>query len=321
MTLDHLTNNKIQIGGVSGLDHLTISKNLESQLDVFLLSCRVDGLSIATLRNYSYQLGQFVAFCFQAGLKDAHDITTHHVRAFLLSLQEKNNPISVHDYYGSINRFFNWMVEEGILPQNPMRNIKPPRMPKLTPKPFSRRDIDNLLLLCSGNRFLEVRNRALVFLFLDTGLRLSEAANIQLKDIDFERETIKVMGKGAKERRVRIGKTTQKTILRYLLMRSDNLPCLWVTEERRPLTVAGVQIAIKKLCYRAEITDAKRGPHTFRHTAAINYLRNGGTEFTLQIMLGHSTLQMTRKYVSSLSEEDMFKAHRLASPVDNLGIK
>lgn len=213
------------------------------------------------------------------------------------------------------------MVEEGILAQSPMLNIKPPRMPKLIPKPFSRHDIDNLLLLCSGNRFLEVRNRALVLLFLDTGLRLAEVAGIQLQDIDFDRETIKVMGKGAKERRVRIGKTAQKAILRYLLNRNDGLPCLWVTEERRPMAKGGVQMVIKRLAQRAGITGVKLGPHTFRHTAAISYLRNGGSEFTLQLMLGHSTLQMTRKYVATLGEEDLIKAHRTASPVDNLGIK
>jgi len=316
--LDHLTAQGSYDGAVSALDHLTVSKSLDRQLEVFILSCRVSGLSPATLSNYSYQLGRFMTFCNQSGLADGHDITAHHVRAYLLSLQERMGPVSVQDYYKTVNRFFNWMIEEGILAQSPMRNIKPPRTPRLAPQPFSHRDIGNLLALCSGGTLLEVRNRALVLLFLDTGLRLSEVTGIQLGDIDFDREVIKVMGKGAKERRVRIGKVTQKAILRYLLVREDALPCLWITEERRPMKKAGVQMAIKRLCARAGITGAKRGPHTFRHTAAINYLRNGGSEFTLQIMLGHSTLSMTRRYVSTLGEEDLIKAHQLASPVDNL---
>lgn len=129
------------------------------------------------------------------------------------------------------------------------------------------------------------------------------------------------MGKGAKERVVRMGKTTQKALLRYLLMRTDTHPCLWVTEERRPLEARGVQMAIKRLCHRANITDARLGPHTFRHTAAINYLRNGGDVFTLQVMLGHSTLQMTRRYVSVLGIDDLVRVHTKASPVDNLGLR
>lgn len=175
-----------------------------------------------------------------------------------------------------------------------------------------------MLLLCSGKRFLDVRNKTIILLFLDTGLRLSELASVQLLDINFDSETIKVMGKGAKERVVRIGRQVQEALLQYLLLRSDNHPCLWITEERRPLNKTGLQTVVKRLCHRAGVTDAKPGPHTFRHTAAIHFLRNGGGEFTLQIMLGNSTLQMIRRYVSSLGAEDMIKAHQKASPVDNM---
>jgi len=319
--LDHITNTKNHIEGISSLDHITISESLYKQFEVYLLACRVNGLSPATLSSYQLQVGQFVKFCYQAGLNDAHDITTHHIRAFLLSLQERISPTSLHDFYGTIKRFFNWMIEEGIIVQSPFVNIKPPKIPKLIPKPFSHKDIENLLALCSGNRFLDIRNRAIILTFLDTGLRLSELANIQLKDIDLDRETIKVMGKGAKERRVRIGRTTQKAILRYLLSRQDKYPCLWVTEEKQPMGAIGIQIMIRRLYHRAGINGTKCGPHTFRHTAAINYLRNGGSEFTLQIMLGHSTLTMTRKYVASLGEDDLIRVHKIASPVDNLGLK
>lgn len=202
-----------------------------------------------------------------------------------------------------------------------MLNIKTPRIPKTKPTPFSHSDIVSLLEQCSGKLFVDVRNRAIIFIFLDTGLRLSELAGIQLEDIELIISTIRVMGKGSKERIVRIGKRTQKELLRYLLMRIDNYPCLWVNKSRKPLTAWGIQLAIKKLCYKAGITDTKPGPHTFRHTAAINYLRNGGDQFTLQMMLGHSTLQVTRRYVSSLGEVDMIRVHQKASPVDNLGIK
>lgn len=155
-------------------------------------------------------------------------------------------------------------------------------------------------------------------MFLDTGLRLSELASIQLRDINFDQETIKVMGKGAKERVVRIGKMTQKALLQYLLLRHDNHSCLWVTEERKPLTVAGVQVAIKKLCYRAEITDAKRGPHTFRHTFGTRAMLNGASEREVQLLLGHSTDRMTKHYTATITSEYAVSGHRKWSPVDNL---
>jgi len=203
-----------------------------------------------------------------------------------------------------------------------MAKIKPPKLEKLLVTPFSRQDIDNLLTLCGGTAFVRVRNRAIVLLFLDTGLRLSELAGIQLGHIDVGRGVIRVLGKGAKERLVRMGTTTQKALLTYVLRRDDSHECLWVTASRRePMTARAIQVMVKRLCRLAEIDGPKCGPHTFRHTAAINYLRNGGDQFTLQVMLGHSSLEMTRRYVSSLGAEDMMRVHEKASPVDNLGLR
>lgn len=323
MVLDHSPITKIQIGWLADVDHSLTPNELGSLLKNYLLACKVEGKSPLTVDHYYRRIQTFVQFTRAHHLSQyINDLSRGHIRLFLLSLQERSlNPSTVNAYYRTLKTFFNWMVDEGISRKSPMDNIKPPRVPSTKPKPFSHNDIKKLLLLCSGDRFLQGRNRAMVLLFLDTGLRLSELASIQLKDMDFDHETIKVMGKGAKERKVRMGKTVQKALLRYLLMRTDNHICLWVTEERKPLTRDGVQVTIKKLCHRAVITDAKPGPHTFRHTAAINYLRNGGGEFTLQNMLGHATLQMTRRYVSSLGEQDMIQAHRKASPVDNMALK
>jgi len=306
-----------QIGGISALDHLT-GKNFEHQLGGFLLSCKVDELSPYTIKYYSYTLGVFIKFSYKLGVLRAQDVTSQHIRLFILSLQETNISISVHAYYRAVRRLFNWLIAEGLLEKSPMVNIRPPRIAKRKRNGFSSEDISNLLFLTSGNKFLEMRNRAMVLVLLDTGIRLSELANIQLKDIDFNRETIKILGKGNKERIVRAGKKTRKALIVYLLSRNDNHPCLWVTEERKPMTRYGVQSTIRALCRRAEITDAKPGPHTFRHTAAISYLRNGGDIMTLKNMLGHSKLDMVKEYLSGLEDEDMFAVHRKVSPVDNL---
>jgi len=175
-----------------------------------------------------------------------------------------------------------------------------------------------MLTVC-GDTFIGCRNKAIILTFVDTGLRLSELAGIQHCDLDFNNGTIKVMGKGSKERHVRISPETQKAILRYLLRRKDdNLPYLWVTEEYKPLQPQGISSMIRRLGERTGIRHQIRtSAHTFRHTAAIQYLRNKGDQFTLQIMLGHSTLEMSRRYVSTLGVEDMLKVHKTASPVEN----
>lgn len=318
MAVDHLCINKIHACTGTALDHLYCRNPLPELIKSYLLAGKVEGKSPKTLEIQVAILASFADFS-----KDEEEpLTANNIRLYLLSLQSRNlSPDTLLTYYQRLKAFLNWLVNEEHIEKNPMRNIKPPRLPKRIVRPFSEEDIRNLLLLCSGNRFLDLRNRAIILLFLDTGLRLSELAGIQLVDIDFDRETIPVMGKGAKERVVRIGKTTQKALIRYILKRNDEHECFWVTEERHPMTKSGIQIAVKRLCKRANITGCKLGPHTFRHTAAINYLRNGGGEFTLQIMLGHSTLAMTRKYASSFSTEDMIRVHRVASPVDNMKLK
>lgn len=313
---------KVQLGAETGAESLLTPTPLHIALGHYLVSCRVEGKSLRTIEAYRYAIGGFADFAHIHHLPvELAKVTTGDVRLFLLSLQERNlSPPTVSQHYRGLNTFFNWLVSEGQVDKNPMANIRPPKVPRVLIWPFSRADIDSLLVVCSGQKFLDVRNRAVALVLLDTALRLAELAAVQLADIDLGQDTIRVMGKGAKGRLVRVGKTTQKALLKYLLARKDPHPCLWVTEERQPLTRRGMKTAVRRLCEYAEIKGPKLGSHTFRHTAAINYLRNGGDVFTLQVMLGHSTLEMTRRYVAALGAEDMIRVHQKASPVDNLGL-
>jgi integrase/recombinase XerC/integrase/recombinase XerD len=230
----------------------------------------------------------------------------------------------VGDYYRCVKRFLNWMVEERVLKQNPMATIHPPKVPRKIIAPFTTEHIKSLLLLCDDRKFLGARDRAIILMFLDTGLRLSELTNIQIKDVDFDRETIRVMGKGARERVVRIGRTAQKALLHYLLKRQDDLSRLWVSEERKPFNPRGVAMMIQRLGERAGIDGVRCSPHTFRHTFATQALLNGAGEFEVQSLLGHEGLVMTRRYTASLRSEAAVEGHRGTKerkgfgPVDNM---
>jgi len=320
--MEYLLSDKSQARATPGSECLLTSTSLPKLLNFYLVSCKVEGKSPPTLDIYSLSISYFIRFAQANKLPlDVLEVSVHDIRLFLLSCQERNlRPASVHAYYRSLRTFFNWLVSEGVIEISPMSNIKPPKLPKQLIKPFSRQEIDDLLLLCSTGRFMDYRNRAMILLFLDTGLRLAELSNIQLAEVNFDQELIKVMGKGAKERVVRFGKAAQKAVLRYIMERDDGYPCLWVTASRKPMAQRSISEVIVRLCRRAGITRAKRGPHTFRHTFAISYLRNGGDLFTLQCMLGHSTLEMTRRYTSSLGADDMIRVHKMASPVDRMGV-
>jgi len=196
--------------------------------------------------------------------------------------------------------------------------MRPPRVAKEVIQPFTQDDIRRMLVVLGEDNFRGYRNRAIILTFLDTGLRLSELASIMLNDVGFDNGIIKVMGKGRKERFVRVGKETQKAILRYLLLRKDQQPHLGIGENGEPIKARGIESLIKRLGRRAGITDARCSAHTFRHTFAVSCLRNGMGEFSLQSLLGHTTLQMTRRYVQTFGVSDALSAHEKASPVDNM---
>jgi len=321
MTLEHMNVNFSQIGSLSALEHMIALGDLNGQLKAFLLSCKVDDLSPVTLKDYEQKIGTFVSFCSDIGARAPNEVTVNHVRMFLLKLQDRCKPHSIHDYYGCVKRFFNWMVLEGALEHNPMSNIRPPRYPRELISPFKVEHIRDLLLLCDQDKFLGIRNRAIILVFLDTGLRLSELAGIQLSDMDFDRGLIKVMGKGAKERVVGIGRTAQKAILKYLLIRRDDHPCLWVTEEQRPMQFRGIQIMIRRLGKRAGLKNVRCSPHTFRHTFGTRAMLNGASEREVQLLLGHNSDRMTKRYTATITSENVVSRHSQFSPVDKMNLK
>ena len=161
-----------------------------------------------------------------------------------------------------------------------------------------------------------VRDRAILLLLLDTGLRVFEAAGIRLGDLRPD-GSVKVMGMGAKEQIVPIGSTARGAIVRYLGQRGPGAPDAPLFLGRRgALDWRGMQQVLKRLKTRAGIT-GRCSPHSLRHTFARSYLVNGGDVFSLQQILGHTTLDMVKRYVS-LADADVAAKHRVASPADRL---
>ena len=228
-------------------------------IQTFILSCKVDGKAVGTIFNYEQQLAAFQRFLVKNELPQTlEDITGDIVRLFFLGIRERNCiPATSRSYRKNLKAFFNWVIAEGLLEVNPMSHIKPVRMPQKIIKPLSVEDIANMLALCAGNNFLDIRNRAILLLFLDTGLRLNELSSIQKKDIDTDNWTIKVFGKGGKDRIVKMGRSTMKALLKYLLMTDDSYPCLWVTERRKPFERGGIQTIIDRMTQLANVSSDK----------------------------------------------------------------
>jgi len=321
-----------------------VSTSLSSLVKGFILTQRTDCKSPKTIEYYEGILNRFLWYAEQQGWPDdTRLITEWYIRDLLAyvsssinrwgvkgngseSSRKKATYSTIHHYYCALKAFFNWCAREDYVPESPLTKIKLAN-PKLNVvRPYTSQEIMKLLAVCdhgykNGAKFLGSRNRAVVLMLLDAGLRISELSGIKLDDIESERGWIKVKGKGAKERVVRIGSTAQKALWRYMVYRhKNNHPELWLTEEGRPMKSGGLQILIKRLKERAGVTSSGNC-HRFRHTFALSFLREDRNPFNLQYLLGHSDLRMVKHYVSTLGMEDALKAHESASPADLLALR
>ena len=163
----------------------------------------------------------------------------------------------------------------------------------------------------------------MLLLMLDCGLRVSELINIDLEDINLAEGYIKIRaGKGGKERLVPIGSFVQKMIWKYINHSrpqpiTDKITRLFLSGDGLPLTRSGVQQMLRRCGKKANISGVRCSPHTLRHTFAKTYLINGGDIFSLQRILGHSSLASVRTYLN-LFAADLKNQHRRFSPVDNM---
>jgi site-specific recombinase XerD len=232
------------------------------------------------------------------------------------------SPNSVLGRYSSISVLFHWADREGLLRVNPVANVKRPRIPHKVLPVFSQDEIRRLLAACEElPENSRLRDRAIVLFLLDTGVRCRELLDLMLADVKLEENRALVMGKGAKQRYVFFGKITRQALWRYVsLGRAEPMPGVEVVllnQDGTPLQERRMRFMLDRLGEIAEVPDVH--PHKFRHTAAVQFLRNGGNVFVLQKMLGHTTLEMVRRYVE-LSQEDLAAAHKSASPADRWGL-
>jgi site-specific recombinase XerD len=241
------------------------------------------------------------------------------IREYLSYVKDKYHLslATVERYKVALQSFYHWLLDEGFIQSNLMSKVKIVKPDKKLIGSLSTEQMCKLLDNFNGKSIEDYRNRAIVMLLLDTGLRCSEVANLRLGDIDIKRGIIKVMGKGRRERLARIGLKTQKALWHYLLRRGDNgsNDYLWLNQRHEKLTRYGIEEMLHK---QGQKLGFRVYPHLLRHSFAINFLRNGANAFEVQYALGHSSLEMTRRYCSSLNWDDVYRKHQKASPVDNL---
>ena len=314
--------------------------SLKCLVEGYRLCAATEGKSPNTIAIVTSSVGYFHAFLDARGLPtNVEAIGPGEIRAFILHLQGKacfsnhrftppqERGLSRHTvncYLRSIRAFWGWLAAEGILDNNPFKRVK---LPKPQDKVIPTFSPDQVVQLCSVINLQTAegyRDYAIVLTLLDTALRVSELTNIRMDDLWLDQGLLKVLGKGGKERLIPIGREVQRVLWRYTNRcrprpQNGNCDFLFITRDGGKMTRGRIEILMKRYGQKAGIRGVRCSPHTLRHTAAVAFLRNGGNVFSLQRLLGHSSLEMTRHYCE-LADVDVKKAHDIASPVDNLGL-
>lgn len=232
--------------------------------------------------------------------------------------QLKNNTTTINHRIRSMKQFFSFLYNQSIISVNPTINIQKQKGIKVRIKPFEEDEVRALLAQPDKKSFVGFRDYTIMLVFLDTGVRLSELVNIKTTDISIEQGKILVLGKGNKEREVPFQATTREQLKRYLKVRGEtHHDYLWIAHDEKPLARKTIQDRVKLYGEKAGIKGKRVSPHTFRHTCAKLYITGGGDIFSLQELLGHSSLEMCRHYVS-LWGADLQKMHRKYSPVESI---
>lgn len=290
--------------------------------EIFITNRKARNLSKNTLFWYKYALDKLESFCSKNNIVNIEDIKTRNIEMFINSISGSLRDVSLKDTFTAIKVFFTFLYDEEYIERSPMRTMKQPKVEKKIMRTFTKQEIESILKYFDQNTFFGLRNYLIMCIFFSTGMRKSELLNLKMEDINITIDLIKVMGKGNKERYVPIGKTLRRVLLRYIEQRTEYLNdthCnyLIISQKKHELTATGINLIFKTLKVDLGWKGERISAHTWRHTFAKTFLINGADVFSLQKIIGHADLRMTKKYID-LNDREIKMQHAKFNPLDNM---
>lgn len=295
----------------------TFSVPVQDLFTGFITDCKVRQLSPHSVEFYVDKLTVFLAFCEAQAIATLDQIDTPFIRTFFQWLEETgHNPGGQHAFYRVLRAVFRWMENEFDGYTSPLRKIKAPRV-DIPPIEGAKPDEFHAMLeACKKSSYPE-RDRALLLTLLDTGLRASEFLSLTWDDIDLTSGTIQVRrGKNRKPRKVFLGRLARQAMRAYAKTRKDSSPTVWLSRYGESLGYDGLRAVLTRLAKHAGLKNVP-SPHDFRRASALQMLRNGADPVSVSRLLGHSSLEVTKRYLAQ-TESDLQETHRRHSPVDRL---
>jgi site-specific recombinase XerD len=272
-------------------------------------------LSKHTQKNYRVHLTVFVAWCEEQGLQ-LENLTARHIRTFIEVVSRRNSPYggtlkrsTIQQYAIAVKAFLKWCMKEEdfetMVSPKVILQVQLPKLDQMVIETFSPEQLEAMLRATEKQPF-PVRDKAILSVLIDTGVRASELCGLTLNCVwmDSDDSYIRVTGKGRKEREISLGRTARIALRRYITRyrkpknKADQHVFLSRTGER--LTTSGLAQIVEQIALTARIKDVRCSPHTFRHTYAVQYLLNGGDLYKLSRTMGHTSVKITERYLGAI---------------------
>jgi integrase/recombinase XerC len=270
-----------------------------------------------TLRAYAQDLEQFLGFLrTELGREPAPGDADHLlIRAFLAQLHRHGlKKVSAARKLAALRTFFRYLCREGVLASNPARLLQTPRVERRIPGHLEEHELEKLLQL-EGDDLASARTRALLELLYGTGIRVAELVGLDLPDVDLEERSLRVLGKGSKERIVPFGQAALRALRAYLALR-EALPAqgqaVFVNARGGRLSDRSVRTFLGRALRRQAVV-RHASPHTLRHSFATHLLERGADLRAIQELLGHVSLSTTQRY-THLNAKHLLAVYKKAHP-------
>lgn len=290
---------------------------LQNAIDEFLIEQQIRGNSDKTVLFYARCLGFFAKYNgFYSRSIDS--ISLSDCKSYLLYLKQKNiTTTTIQTYIRALRSFLSWCYCENYIEINIPEQFKLPKAKRKTIDTLTDDEIKRLFACFKSRDFCSIRNYCIVALMLDSGLRLNEVVTLERGKIHIAEGYIIVNGKGNKERIVPLGLNSKKALLRYysIIPGCEQKTLLFLKDNLTPISQSTIKQLFRRLKCQSSIPRLR--PHLLRHTFATRYLENGGDIYSLQFILGHTSLEMVKKYVHLTTSKTAINFVNF-SPLDNV---
>lgn len=281
------------------------NSELPDMVKTYLVCKKVEGMAEGTLYNYGHALQNFFEFI----QKSPEQIIPNDIRVYLYRYQETKgiSNRSLDKIRQTISGFFNWANCEGYIERNPSLTIKPIKFEKKERQPMSQIELEYLRKACNT-----LRDKAIIEFIYSTGCRVSELCRVKKSDIDWNKKSVHLFGKGKKHRTSFINAKSEVSLLAYLETRTDSSEYLFVSE-RKPhgqLKKDAIEKVVRQIAERtSEHIQKPISPHILRHTFATTALNNGMPVEDISRLLGHENVGTTMIY-AKISMENVQNSHK-----------